>query len=114
MTRGDFIKLVKADQHAQFRQVVWLMGVVAIFGGLGAWLAKRWEEELLRLDRPYLWLMCGLALLFVGAALVVLRVGDKFLLKCPHCRKCLGGFAAQVVVASCRCGFCGERILDEI
>lgn len=113
MTRVEFIQLVKDDQRAQIRQVVWLMGAIATFGGVTAWLAKRWEEQLLDPGQPYLWLMCGLAMAFVGVAVAVVRIGNKSLLKCVHCRKCLGGFPAQVVVASGRCGFCGQRILDE-
>jgi hypothetical protein len=112
MTRSDFIKLVKADQRAQLWQVGSLMGAFVVFGGLGSAAVRCWGEQMLRPNRPYFWLLAGLTLIFGVAAIGIVRVGNKFLLKCPHCCKCLGGFPAQVVVASTRCGFCGERIID--
>lgn len=113
MTRKKFIQLTRKDLRAQLRQVVYLMVVIASFGGLGAVLVKRWEDQMLQIDRPFFWVLVGLGLLACAAAAGVVRVGDKHMLKCPHCRKCVGGVSSQVVVASGRCGFCGERIVDE-
>jgi len=112
MTRHDFIKLVKNDQRAQWRQVFCFVSVIAGFCLLETFLAKKWEENL-QLNQPYLWILIGIALIAVVVVIGVLRIGNKFLLKCRHCQKCLGGISSQTVIASGRCGFCGEQIIDK-
>jgi uncharacterized membrane protein YfcA len=32
---------------------------------------------------------------------------------CPHCRKALAGFNSQVVIATGKCGFCGDKVLED-
>jgi hypothetical protein len=32
---------------------------------------------------------------------------------CPHSRKALVGLSSQVVIATGKCGFCGNRVLEE-
>jgi hypothetical protein len=32
---------------------------------------------------------------------------------CPHCRKALVGLNSQVVIATGKCGFCGDKVLED-
>jgi hypothetical protein len=113
MTRQEFIKLVKADLKAQRRQVMLLMGLVLIFSLVGMSLVNRASDQILHLRSQELWLLLALTVLVAALAVVGLRLTGKALLRCPHCRKCLGGISSQVVVACGRCGFCGMQIIDE-
>jgi hypothetical protein len=113
MTRDQFIQLAKEDTRVQLCQMVALMVVIAVFGSAASWMTARWEGQLFTPGTPYLWILCGWAILGIVAAVGAVRTGGKSLLRCPHCRKCLGGIPAQIVVASRRCGHCGEQIIDE-
>ena len=112
MTRAQFIHKVKADLGAQRRQVFLLLGLITVFGMIGRWLVNRGGDQLLRVGSLELWLLLALTVLITGVAVFGLRLTGRALVRCPHCRKCLGGFPAQVVVGCGCCGFCGERIID--
>ena len=113
MTRQEFIKLVKADVNAQLRQVAVLMVVIISFGAVVGWVIRRWENEIINRSPILLWILVGLTACFFVTAMFAIRFSNQLLLKCPHCRKLLGGFSSQVVVASGNCGYCGQRIIDE-
>lgn len=113
MTRQEFIKLAKADLRTQYFQIGALWVVFVLFSAAGAFLLKRWENEISNHSSVHLGMLAGLAAGFCVVAILTLRRSSKKLLKCPHCRKPLGGFPSQVVVASSNCGHCGQRIIDE-
>jgi len=114
MTRTQFIQRVNADLRAQRRQVYLLMGLIIVFGMMGRWLVNRGSDQLLRVGSPELWLLLALTVLITGVAVFGLRLTGRALLRCPHCRRYLGGLPAQVVVGCGCCGFCGGRIIDEL
>ena len=113
MTREEFIKLVKRDLQAQFRQCGLLVGLICALGLVGTAVVNRADDQPLRLDSPALWTLLAITLLFAGLAVVGFRLTGRSLLRCPHCHKCIGGVSAQVVVGCGRCGLCGGRIIDE-
>src|SRR5678815_3823270 len=113
MTRPEFIQLAKTDLKRQNRQAVLLMGLMSMFALAGGTLVNHVGDEILRLNSPQLWLLMALTVIVLVLAVLGLRITSKNLLRCPHCRKCLGGYAAQVVVGCGCCGFCGERIIDD-
>jgi hypothetical protein len=115
MTRAEFIQKLKvwkkqADKTGYlmlFCQVLLLVLVVFVCKYSDSF-PKTWQP---------LVMLANLVGGFFGIVAVFGSHAKKFRkhfgLCCPNCRKDLIGGSAQVVVASDRCGFCGEIILED-
>ena len=115
MTRKEFIQRTRTDWRKELVRCLVSLVMIGLFGCLMIQLDNYWAWH----GGPNnpksleLWLVIGLT---IGWAIVIakmLMVTSKNQLKCPHCKKPFIGFAKQVVIGSCRCGFCGEQVIDE-
>ena len=110
MTRAEFIERFQQSKRRQDRFGFAVCGLLTLTALTGIPLA-----EALDLDRPK-----SVLLIFgcFGAAMIVIacvfvRLSIKAAIRCPRCAKQIVGFSGQVVIASGRCGQCGEAILSE-
>lgn len=114
MTRQEFIRKVKEDQRVQVLQIA-LFGVVVVSSGaVLSLLFFRWQEAIMAGSALPTGILAGVTAAWCVAAVLSVRFGSQKLLRYPHCRESLGGFPAQVVVASGNCGRCGQRIIDQL
>ena len=110
MTRAEFIQSFRQSQKRQNRFGFGVCGLLALTAIAGIPFA-----EAVDLDHPSpVLIVFGLfgAVMVVGACVLV-RLSLKATLKCPRCGKQIVGLSGQVVIASGRCGYCGETILAE-
>jgi hypothetical protein len=108
MTKSDFISRQTALKSYALKLAMTHLAGLACFI---LWPEKKGPDGL-----DHLFVFCFFSYLFVGICLVAwLQIRRQRQLRacCPKCKKRFGPKSAQVVLATGKCGSCGERILDD-
>jgi hypothetical protein len=110
MTRSEFIESLRQSKQRQDRLGFGLCGLMAL-----AFLAAIPLADKLDLNRPMpaLLIFGAFGIVLVIGGWILVRLNVKASVRCPHCNKQIAGFSGQVVIASGRCGQCGEIILSD-
>jgi hypothetical protein len=118
LTKREFVDRVRLNEQRQKKTL--LFGVIligCIFLAMGvADCAKDHGHSFMLLGfdvRDMLGALCVILIIGVVVSLVVMGVLGKGAV-CPNCHKPLFGIPAQIAVATGNCGYCGEKVFEEI
>ena len=104
MKKEDLIQI----RDKMNRAVIWFFALV--FTGLVAFMllstvipdALKWQANVI------------LAIYAITSLWVIIRISNRFDVKCPHCLRSLqGGVLISLALTTGKCGHCGERVLEE-
>jgi len=115
MNRAELIKKLESQKKVQDQTGYWLLSFLVLFGLLFAWLSRH-EDVFPESIRPLVLLVIlfgGLYGTLIAFGIRAKKQRGKLGLCCPQCKKCFIGISAQIVLASGRCGRCGQIILED-
>jgi hypothetical protein len=109
MTKSDFISTQAALKSFVFKlAVVYVAGLACFI----FWPEKKGPDGL-----DHLFVACFFAYFFIGMFLFIwlqIRRQRQLGAYCPKCSRRFGPKSARLVIATGKCGACGERILDDL